>query len=166
MFTPDDFVQEGVFINREPIHVPDKHTAERNKYFPADWSLSAPTEIDPRIDNGRAPMTISEIRTIRSSNSVRLDWYRLLEEDIAGYRIYRAVLGGTFRYVKSFLNEESLTYLDADLSNPYLCIYTVRAVDINGRESIPSSVQNQTQELVNRIEAIEEKEKEDLEEKI
>jgi penicillin-binding protein len=148
--TPDEFVDSGIFIKREPIDIPEELKGESHKYYPNDWNLSAPTAYDPRSDNGRNPPVISEVRLSRNSGSVQINWYRVLDNDIAGYRVYRANTGGGFQQIASIPNHMNLTYTDQGVSNPQSYLYSVTAVDIAGRESPLSSVDKQKNRILEK----------------
>jgi fibronectin type 3 domain-containing protein len=68
---------------------------------------------------------------------VRVQWERVVDDELVGYRIYRATLStGVYQPVSGILPAGSLSFVDADGQPGHF--YTVRAIDRSGNESRPS----------------------------
>ena len=132
--TPDEFVRTGTFIKREPINFPKSLEKAKNTYFPDDWHASAPTEVDPRSDNGQTPGLPQGVQFIQQPGSVKLLWNRVPDDDIAGYRIYRQT-NNNFEQIASIPNHSDMSFVDQWVNLQYLSGYGVTAVDIAGHES-------------------------------
>ncbi|WP_202078538.1 transglycosylase domain-containing protein [Caldalkalibacillus salinus] len=139
--TPDDFVSTGLFVEREPLDIPAKYQSQRARYLPQDWSITAPEEEDPREDNGKRPDVPQGVDTVfRSSDGLNIVWQPVGDNDIAGYRIYRATQDGEFVHIGSVPDSSEKTYLDTGSSREASYAYRVTAVDISGNESDPSQI--------------------------
>ena len=137
--TPDEFVRTGTFIKREPIDFPKSLEKAKHTYFPIDWHASAPTEVDPRTENGQAPAMPQGIQIDLQAGSVNVIWNRVADDDIAGYRIYRQT-ANNIEKVASIPNNSSMPYIDKWINLQFVYGYGVTAVDIAGRESQPSMI--------------------------
>jgi penicillin-binding protein len=132
--TPEDMRLDGIFIKREPYTIPDG--ANPLKYRPLDWEQILPTETDPRENSdGRPPSPPGNV----TLNGATITWSPAPEDDIVGYRIYRAAsTDATYQKVGSVLLGQDATWTDPDASGgPYA--YYVSSVDVAGLESKPST---------------------------
>ena len=64
-----------------------------------------------------------------------LSWHAVRDENVVGYRIYKADQNGSYKQVESISSIERKSYTDENASNSS---YYVTAVDIFGNESAPS----------------------------
>jgi fibronectin type 3 domain-containing protein len=89
-----------------------------------------------------APAVPSGLRASPAAGSVELSWDRNLEPDLAGYRVYRAVPGGTFDKVAELSQIPS--YSDRAVESGKQYRYRVTAFDKSANESAPSAVAEAT----------------------
>lgn len=164
--TPSDFIQDKVLVNRErpmkliiedirstfakyPRSVPTKSGGKKRPedYFTDDMGLDAPTEVDPRVEDGASPPPPSNVK-----NTVNPIYYisytPASEEDVVGYRIYRST------------NYQPFTRIDGHViltgQNPVFKVqaidrsdsFYITSVDVAGNESIPSNVVYSTGSLM------------------
>jgi penicillin-binding protein 1B len=123
--TPQEFTDVG-------ITVPDTIFGVSNigEYLPDSMQGIVPDRDAP--NNGRAPGAVSGV----SLNSNTLTWSKHSDDDIVGYRIYRASNGSTnFEQVGIVKGNTSTNYSVSGGSYAYY----VTAVDTAGRESSSSS---------------------------
>jgi penicillin-binding protein len=140
--TPDDMVIEKVFIQREPIVIPENlpksWANKQHLLYPIDWDDTAPQEVDPRVENGKKPEPPLQLGTKWISGGLQISWRGSTEGDIAGYRIYRAESGGEFIKVASIPGHQALSYVDSSVKEGDIYAYQVKTVDISGKESVPT----------------------------
>lgn len=150
--TPEDLLQEAVMVKRE---VPldslmeqiqaglSKVSAASRKslgyYLPKDAAASAPSKVDPRVDDGAPPNAVPQIavETV-DAGTVRITFAPSKQEDVAGYRLYRSANGAPFEKVEASLptgaEPKFINYITAGGQYSYY----VTAVDVAGNESPPS----------------------------
>lgn len=138
--TPDDLVNFGVFIKREPLNIPEKYEAQKARYLPTDWDSEAPTEIDPRAENGKVPNSPTGLKVEWRENSIEVFWHSTGENDIAGYRVYRVQQDGQVIRKASVPDHEQKAYTDENVKKGEVYAYQVTAVDISGQESAPTPI--------------------------
>lgn len=146
--TPADLVLEKIVVKRE---TPIKQLTEQlekafakmkgshkslSYYMPKDAGEDAPYEVDPRVDDGSAPAGVQGVSIRANGSKFSITFSPNTEADVAGYRLYRSVGGGAFKYVSSKLAGESAEFKDS--SSGRGVVYYVTAVDIAGKESSPS----------------------------
>ncbi|CAM3722572.1 penicillin-binding protein 1A [Cohnella lubricantis] len=151
--TPEDLMRESVMVKREkPLDelmeeieaaLPNVSADARKPlsyYLPTDAKASAPSKLDPRTEDGRTPTAPGNPAVELLDGLARITFTPSPEADVAGYRLYRSVSGGSFQKVEAsvFAGDEPkfVNYISA--SNQYQ--YYVTAVDVAGNESSPSSV--------------------------
>ncbi|MBB6693066.1 transglycosylase domain-containing protein [Cohnella xylanilytica] len=152
--TPEDLLRESIMIKREkPIDelmeeiqaaLPKTSPSSRKSlsfYLPKDAKDSAPSKTDPRADDGRKPSAPGNVMAeTLAGGKARITFSPSPEADVAGYRLYRSVNGGSFEKVEAsvFAGDESkfVNYISA--ANSYQ--YYVTAVDVAGNESDRSAV--------------------------
>lgn len=163
--TPDDFLSDRVVIRRETSissilkkvqEAQQKIPADKRKplshYVPADADNDAPAETDPRVDDGKIPPSPENLVLVRNGDSYRISFNPSGVSDVVGYRLYRSGLAVGFQQVpgKVILAGEETVFHDAPGGG--LFNYYVTAVDVAGRESLPSRVaypDGQLRELLN-----------------
>lgn len=122
--TPIEFTQSGIAIKAEYFENEDIF-----EYFPDNWEKIIPDRLFE--DNGKIPDPI----TSASIDGDTLKWNNQPEEDIIGYRVYRAPNGSdVFTVTSTIRSDEELSMQVSGGA------YKVTAVDIAGRESKPSTV--------------------------
>lgn len=159
--TPSDFIQEKIVIKRtpsmqqvieqikqafakNPSSVPTKRGGARktpNDYLPADAHLDAPSETDPRVEDGKAPSAPANVALTRKDTLITITFKPSPEADVIGYRLYRSLNGFDFKKVPGAIayTGEDLKFTNfISLQNTYG--YYVAAVDVSGNESAPSQL--------------------------
>jgi len=152
--TPEDLLRESVMVKREaPLdklmediqQALGSVAADKRKslsyYLPQDAKNSAPSKIDPRVEDGAIPSAPGNVvAETLDGGKVRITFSPSAQADVAGYRLYRSVNGGSFQKVEAsvFAGDEAkfVNYISA--SNTY--DYYVTAVDVAGKESPRSAV--------------------------
>ncbi|MBG9787487.1 penicillin-binding protein 1A [Brevibacillus laterosporus] len=137
--TPDDFVTEGVFFKSpEPLPSSDQISAKNSKVGtkPADWAERMPEKEDPRVAVDGTPSAPVGVTTARSGSGTTLTWNASPEEDVLGYRIYRASVNGGFEKIATVKDPKTTSYTDTGRNDHG---YYVTAVDLSGNESQASS---------------------------
>lgn len=137
--TPDDFITEGFFIKREPLNIPEELEDQRHRYLPLDWDESAPTEVDPRQENGKQPDQPTGVQVMWKDNAMEISWKPVADDDIAGYRIYRTNSNREFEHIASVTDNLPKTYRDETAKKGQVYAYQIVAVDIVGQKSEPSA---------------------------
>lgn len=149
--TPSDMVQQKVVMRRDkPIKelIEDLQKAfskmrgghkSLEYYMPKDASEDAPTKIDPRVDDGKAPSAPSNVRSIAGAGHNTITFSKSGENDVVGYRLYRSLDGSAFRYSSALLIGSGTSFTDGT-SSGHNYSYYVTAVDVGGHESEPSAV--------------------------
>jgi hypothetical protein len=96
----------------------------------AESDLSAEKSLTPKDEFAPAPPV--GLRAASAPNSIELTWESNTELDLAGYRVYRAVAGGTFEKVADV---NIPAYSDMNVQHGKTYRYEVTAVDQAGNES-------------------------------
>ncbi len=124
--TPNEFTQNGITIKNE--YFEDESILE---FIPIDWERIIPDRL--AVDNGKTPVAVSNVRIEGDS----LLWSTHEDEDIVGYRVYRASSGSESFTIAGIVRSDQ--ELQMTLS-PGSYAYKVTAVDVTGRESSDSKV--------------------------
>lgn len=152
--TPDDFLQEQVVIRREKSvskilseikdameKLPEDNRKPLESFVPLDADDDAPSETDPRADDGIIPAPPGGIVVTRAGDVNRISFMPIAAPDIVGYRLYRTTDG------ISFVRAGNPNVLTVNPAEPIFTDpapggaaygYYVSAVDVAGRESVPS----------------------------
>ncbi|MFC5469900.1 transglycosylase domain-containing protein [Cohnella suwonensis] len=149
--TPEDLLRESVMVVREtPLdtlieeiqaklgHVAANARKAISYYLPKDAAESAPSKVDPRVEDGAAPSSPTHV-VVESMNGVaRITFTPSPQADVAGYRLYRSINGGAYEKVEAsvFAGDEAKFANFVSGGNSYS--YYVTAVDVGGNESPPS----------------------------
>lgn len=150
--TPDDFLQERVVIQREKSvakllseieaamsKLPKDSQKPLSHYIPQDADQDAPSETDPRTDDGIIPPTPEVVAVTHSGDSFKIAFQPVGAPDIVGYRLYRTLDGGAFARGadgRVVLTGEETSFQDK-VAPGHTAGYYVTAVDVAGRESNP-----------------------------
>ncbi|MCL7747824.1 transglycosylase domain-containing protein [Halalkalibacter alkaliphilus] len=152
--TPSEFTQEGVVVSDAIDGVSDI-----SNYLPDNMKNLIPDKKAP--DNGNTPGAVSGV----TLNSDTLSWSKHSDNDIVGYRIYRAENESTdYRFYNHVRGNESTSFN----VNGKNYSYYVTAVDAAGRESSASSIvegKNYSPEPKPEVKEEEEEEEEEKEDK-
>ncbi|XID95251.1 transglycosylase domain-containing protein [Paenibacillaceae bacterium WGS1546] len=149
--TPEDLLRESVMVVREtPLdtlmedisaklsQVSAQSRRALSYYLPRDAAQSAPSKIDPRVEDGAAPSPPGNIAVETLTSLARITFSPSPQADVAGYRLYRSVNGGPFQKVEASLpagdEAKFVNYISAHQNYSYY----VTAVDVGGNESAPS----------------------------
>lgn len=150
--TPADFVQEKMVIKRQKSisqllkeveeamsKLPEKSRKPIENYKPEDYDDDAPSEMDPRVDDGKEPAPPANVVTTMSGDTATIAFQPSANADIVGYRLYRSDNHGKFQLVggKVVLAGAEAKFTDP-ISASNLTGYYVTAVDVVGKESPPS----------------------------
>jgi len=152
--TPSDFIYEEIVIKRKkPLDelmqeiadaqskLPAKSRRAMSAYLPPDASSDAPSQVDPRVDDGSAPAPPANIRAnANGSGKVEVTFNGSPEKDVVGYRLYRSIDQGSYQKVENSLpvGQSNSFTSSVSFSNSYR--FYVTAVDVGGRESAPSII--------------------------
>ncbi len=118
--TPEEFTKTGVSVKDEYFDF----DGDISEYIPDNWDTLVPDESAP--DNGRTPDTL----TSASISGETLTWEAHPDNDVIGYRIYRASSpDGDFSQIDSVIWDGSFSQSVSSGA------YVVTAVDVAGRES-------------------------------
>jgi penicillin-binding protein len=155
--TPADFIEQKVLINRTksnkaiydeitaifeqyPKAVPVSKGVARSPsyYMTIDSQLDAPTDMDPRIDDGTAPDPPTQVALTKEGGNYRITFVPAAAEDIVGYRIYMS------NNLAPFAKFEGLVVYSGQ--DPHFLVgarspndtFYLTAVDVAGKESQPS----------------------------
>ncbi len=123
--TPSEFTEIGVAISEDIWGITDI-----SSYLPESMRNLIPDRSAP--DNGRVPGAVTGV----TLNGQTLSWNRHPDNDIVGYRIYRAANGQTNYQRLTHVRENTNTSLTVQGGS---FSYYVTAVDSSGRESSASS---------------------------
>ncbi|BBH19614.1 hypothetical protein Back11_09590 [Paenibacillus baekrokdamisoli] len=151
--TPSDMIREQIVVKREkPLDVlmqeieaaqaklPASSRRSMSQYLPADANLDAPSKVDPRVEDGRAPSSPANIRLEGLSGAFRVTFTASPEADVVGYRLYRSINDAAYIGIGSpVLAGEELKFVNY-VSGSNTFSYYVTAVDVGGHESVPSLV--------------------------
>jgi penicillin-binding protein len=150
--TPAEFVHEKTVIKREKSisgilkqiqEIMQKVAPDRrrsiNHYRPLDYEDDAPSETDPRVDDGHAPVSPITVVATRAGDTSVVTFQASSSEDTVGYRLYRSLNRGPFERLggKVALVGEETKFTDQAAGNGSFGYY-VTAVDVAGKESAPS----------------------------
>jgi penicillin-binding protein len=150
--TPADFIQEKTVIKRQKSisqllkeieeamsKLPEKSRKPIDNYKPADYDDDAPSEIDPRVDDGKEPSAPTNVVTTKSGETVTITFQPSNNPDLVGYRIYRSDNRAKFQLLggKVVLAGADPKFVD-HIPGASLMGYYVTAVDVAGKESLPS----------------------------
>jgi penicillin-binding protein len=152
--TPDDFLSEQVVIRREKSvskilseikeameKLPEKSRRSLDQFVPLDASDDAPSETDPRTDDGIIPPQPGSIVVTRNGDVNRISFMPVSPPDIVGYRLYRTTDGQTFVRAGTpqvlMVNPAEPIFTDTAPGGSAYGYY-VSAVDVAGRESVAS----------------------------
>lgn len=151
--TPDDFVQEKIVIRREESisamlkkieAAQQKLPASKRKslkyYIPLDADTDAPSENDPRGDDGKSPEQPSQLLLTRSGDSYKLSFAPSSSGDVVGYRLYRSAAHGQLQAVGGKVVMAGAEPIFSDSPGGGIFGYTVVAVDVAGHESAVGKV--------------------------
>ncbi|WP_313999009.1 transglycosylase domain-containing protein [uncultured Paenibacillus sp.] len=153
--TPSDFVRERTVVRREkPLDVlfeeiaaaQEKLPADSRQpmsfYLPADADLDAPSKVDPRTDDGGNPSPPSGIalQPVDGTAALRIGFQPAGQNDIVGYRLYRSVNGGPFQKSGDSIVVGEQSRFISYISSGNAYSFYVTAVDVAGRESVPSAI--------------------------
>lgn len=152
--TPPDMVRERVVVKREKSigqilkevddaqqKLPEKDRRPLSFFVPQDAELDAPTETDPRTDDGKAPQAPANVTVSRAGDKIQIAFQGNAESDVVGYRLYRSVNHGPFQRVdgKVVLSGQE-TQFSESVPQGGVNGYYVTAVDVAGKESSPSRI--------------------------
>ncbi|WP_326998757.1 penicillin-binding transpeptidase domain-containing protein [Cohnella kolymensis] len=149
--TPEDLLRESIMIVREtPLDTlieelksvlgKVKTAKPLSYYLPKDAAQSAPSKIDPRQDDGSAPNPPGHIAVETVNGKVRVSFTPAGQADIAGYRLYRAVDGGSYNKVEASVPTGQEPKFVNYISSGQSYSYYVTSVDVAGNESAPSEI--------------------------
>lgn len=137
-------------VPAEPGEYLDSSTAPSTTYFYQVTSLNGSGQESSTSPEASAmtgdppPAPPNGLMAIAGNAQVALEWNENAEFDLAGYRVYRALVAeGPFQLVHS----ESLTartFTDTSVSNGVIYFYRVTALDGGGHESPFSAIVNAT----------------------
>ncbi|MCI3921498.1 transglycosylase domain-containing protein [Paenibacillus sp. TRM 82003] len=111
------------------------------RYRPIDGYGDAPTEVDPRVENGMDPAPPPRVALTKVEKGVQVTFAASYNQDVAGYRVFRSVDGGPFHQMldKTILTGESQLFVD-EVGSEHVYAYYLVSVDIAGRVSPPSDI--------------------------
>ncbi|MCZ8511385.1 transglycosylase domain-containing protein [Paenibacillus filicis] len=150
--TPSDFVEEKTVIKREkplgPLFrelasildkVPDDRKRPLDFYRPQDYEEDAPSETDPRKDDGKPPVEPTTVVATHSGDASVITFQASPSTDVVGYRLYKSVNRGSFKRVggKVVMAGNETKFTD-NTPGGAIYGYYVTAVDVAGKESAPS----------------------------
>ncbi|MFC5453152.1 transglycosylase domain-containing protein [Paenibacillus aestuarii] len=150
--TPADFVQEKTVIKRQKSisellkevedamsKLPEKSRKPIDNYKPTDYDDDAPSETDPRVDDGKAPTPPATVVATKSGDTAVITFQGSPSPDLVGYRIYRSDNHGKFQLIggKVVLAGAETKFTD-QVPPSSLEGYYITAVDVAGKESAPS----------------------------
>ncbi|CAG7622526.1 transglycosylase domain-containing protein [Paenibacillus allorhizosphaerae] len=150
--TPPDFIHERTVIKREKslsdvfaqiASIMDRLPADRKRsldfYKPADYDQDAPTATDPRTDDGKPPAAPTTVAATNTGDTSIITFQASGSADTVGYRLYRSVNHGPFSRVgKAVVMAGDETKFTDSVANGGIYGYYVTAVDVAGKESLPS----------------------------
>ncbi|SEB43833.1 transglycosylase domain-containing protein [Paenibacillus sp. GP183] len=150
--TPTEFVQQKMVIKREkPIgdllkeldvllkKLPEDKRKPLDSYKPLDYDNDAPSETDPRVEDGKAPNSPSTMVASKSGNTAIITFQPSTNEDVVGYRLYRSDNNSGFHLVGGNVVLAGAEPKFTDQVPPSTVnSYYVTAVDVAGKESTPN----------------------------
>lgn len=148
--TPEDFLKEKIVVKRDkPIQslVKEllaafpamKEHESLSYYMPEDAKTDFPTEVDPRVDDGNAPSAPGEVMVSYSTGKAVVTFTPSGSSDVAGYRLYRSLNGGSFQKQAVLSAGESTVFKPGTPASANATFY-VAAVDVAGHETASDSV--------------------------
>ncbi|MBJ6363267.1 transglycosylase domain-containing protein [Paenibacillus sp. GCM10012307] len=152
--TPKDFVQEQtVIVRKKPLDelmeeiqaaqakMPESSRKPLSYYLPRDANNDAPSKVDPRKDDGKAPSAPTDVVATVAGSSVNISFKSSPEADVVGYRLYRSTdnPNGYQNSGSVLLSGEGTTFVSS-MAGASRYNYYVTAVDVSGKESVPSSI--------------------------
>lgn len=150
--TPEDLLRESVMVVREaPLdalveelklrlpEVPEQSRKGLGYYLPDDAANSAPSKIDPRVEDGATPSAPTNIAVETINNLAIVTFTPAKEEDVAGYRLYRSLNGGAFEKVENSIPTGEEYRFKIYISTRQSSSFYVTSVDVAGNESAPSA---------------------------
>lgn len=148
--TPEDFLEETIVVTREkPIQdlvkellaaFPAMSDHEPLAYYlPEDAKNDVPTEVDPRVDDGRAPSPPTNLNVSYTTGKAVITFSPSGSPDVVGYRLYRALNGGSFQPISVLMSGEKTVFQPGTSVNVNAAFY-VTAVDVAGHETASGSV--------------------------
>lgn len=148
--TPKEFTQEKIVIKREVSitnlltkiqelikTLPVKEQTPIKTYYPLDYDISAPGEMDPRVEDGLAPLPPTKlIAEVKDTNKVNIRFTPSASSDVVGYRIFRSENDSSFQLITNLvvLNSNNPFY-EEPFNQANIYQYYIVAVDIVGNES-------------------------------
>ncbi len=149
--TPLDMIKEKVMVRRKkPLDalmdeisaaqakLPAKSRRSLSVYIPADAGNDAPSKVDPRTDDGKAPDAPPNVKLTQSGGQLTITFSGSSASDVVGYRIYRSTGQGKYeKFGSSILLGEDYR-MGFSAGSP--ASYYVVAVDVGGHESSPSNI--------------------------
>ncbi len=110
----------------------------KERYVPLDAVLDAPTQIDPRTDDGTDPLPPSDVQIQRNGDTTVVSFSPNREADVVGYRLFRARNNDDFvPFTNVVTQTDAPSFVDRTKNTS--ASYYVVAVDIAGRTSRPST---------------------------
>ncbi|WP_379133403.1 transglycosylase domain-containing protein [Paenibacillus sp. sgz500958] len=152
--TPEDFLKEQIVVTREkPIQELAKELlaafpamSEHEPlayYLPEDAKNDVPTEVDPRVDDGLAPSAPGNVAVSYSTGKAVITFSPSGSADVVGYRLYRALNGGSFQQIAVLMVGEETVFKPGTPSSVNASFY-VTSVDVAGHETASGSLTNST----------------------
>ncbi|OPA78552.1 carboxypeptidase [Paenibacillus selenitireducens] len=151
--TPADMVQTKVVVKREkPIQdLVDEITKALSKmsassrksiqsYLPSDANLDAPSQVDPRVDDGNAPSAPQNLQTQIVNGKLVITFTPSGQADVVGYRLYRSMNGGSYQIASDPVLTGQTSRFSNFISGNNGYSFYITAVDVGGHESAPSMV--------------------------
>jgi penicillin-binding protein len=151
--TPEDLLRESVMVVREtPLDtlieelkaklgkVSAQNRRALSYYLPKDASESAPSKIDPRVEDGAAPGSPKNVAVEVLNNLARITFTPAPQADVAGYRLYRSVNGGPYQKIEASVPAGDDSKFVNYISSRQSYNYYVTAVDVAGNESAASAI--------------------------
>jgi len=149
--TPEDLLRESVMVVRETpldtlmeelkaklVQVAAQNRRALSYYLPTDAAQSAPSKIDPRVEDGAVPSPPGHVTVETLNNLARITFTPSPQEDVAGYRLYRSVNGGPFQKVEASVPAGDDAKFVNYISSKQSYTYYITAVDVSGNESVAS----------------------------
>lgn len=145
--TPEEFTSEKIVIKREKSvsqimkelevamqKLPEDKRVPLEEFIPLDSGEEAPSETDPRTDDGKVPTPPVQLLVTQSGGNNVLTFQGSTSTDVVGYRVYRSANKGPFVKVKSLTSEQE-TRFEENGNAGTVYGYYVTAVDVAGKES-------------------------------
>jgi penicillin-binding protein len=151
--TPAEFVTKKTVIKREKSignllkelddilkKLPEDKRKPIDSYKPLDYDDDAPSEVDPRVDDGKEPAAPATLVATKSGDTAVLTFQASPSPDVVGYRIYRSEnKGSSFQLLNGkVIMAGAETKFTDQVSPAGVYGYFLRAVDVGGHESAPS----------------------------